>query len=93
MTMKPRMFFALATVAALLYGLALFAQAPVVNIDRNRHGNLWAAQKAIVEAFQKIDQAQKANNDKLGGHAQQAKDLLVQANEELKLAAQYANNH
>jgi hypothetical protein len=35
--------------------------------------------------------AQKANERDMKGHAQRAKDLLDQANNELKLAAQSAN--
>jgi hypothetical protein len=66
-------------------------QAPVVNIDPNRHGNLAAAQGDIVDAYQRIDMAQSANNDQLGGHAQKAKDFLAQADVELRLAADFAN--
>jgi hypothetical protein len=66
-------------------------QAPVVTIDPNRHGNLAAAQGDIVDAYQRIDMAQSANNDQLGGHAQKAKDFLSQANVELSLAADFVN--
>jgi hypothetical protein len=68
----------------------MFAQGPVVNIG-TRHGNLQAAQQYIVAAFQRIDDAQRANHGQLGGHAQRAKDLLAQADEELRLAADVAN--
>lgn len=37
--------------------------------------------------------AQKANEWDMQGHAQKAKDLLDQANSELKLAAQAANRN
>jgi hypothetical protein len=70
---------------------AVFAQAPAVDIG-NRHGNLRAAQQYISSAWQKINQAQHANDDQLGGHAQRAKDYLTQANEELRLAANVANS-
>jgi hypothetical protein len=70
---------------------AMFAQAPVVDIG-NRHGNLRAAQQYILSAWQRIGNAQADNNDQLGGHAQRAKDFLVQANEELRLAANVANS-
>ncbi len=70
----------------------VFAQAPVVNIDHRRHGNLAAAQSYIVQAYQKINAAQAANQDQLGGHAQRAKDLLSQADAELRLAANGANS-
>ncbi len=62
---------------------AIFAQAPVVDIG-NRHGNLRAAQQYIVSAWERIGQAQHDNDGQLGGHAARAKDLLVQANEELR---------
>jgi hypothetical protein len=69
-----------------------FAQAPVVNIDPHRHGNMAAAQKFIVQAYQKLDAAQRDNDDQLGGHAQRAKDLLTQADAEIRLAANVANS-
>jgi hypothetical protein len=84
-------------VAAVIAGPLLGAQdaqapqAPAVTIDPNRHGNLAAAQGDIVDAYQRIDMAQSANNDQLGGHAQKAKDFLSQANMELSLAADFAN--
>jgi hypothetical protein len=68
----------------------VFAQQPVVNIG-SRHGNLRAAQQYIASAYQRIDQAQRANDGQLGGHAQRAKDLLMQADEELRLAADVSN--
>jgi hypothetical protein len=43
-----------------------FAQAPVVNIDSHRHGNLAAAQSYIVQAYRKIDAAQRDNKDHFG---------------------------
>ena len=70
----------------------IFAQAPVVNIGE-RHGNLRAAQQYIQSAWQRIDAAQVDNNYNLGGHAGRAKELLTQADEELKLAAITANSH
>jgi hypothetical protein len=80
--------------AGMLGAGLLYAQeeGPVVNIDPQRHGNLAAAQEYIVGAFQKIDAAQHANDGQLGGHAARAKDLLVQADTELRAAADFANN-
>lgn len=66
-------------------------QQPVVNIDPHRHGNLAAAQGYIVDAYQRIQNAQSANHGQLGGHAQRAKELLTQADAELRLAADVAN--
>ena len=80
-----------AVCAALALGGIMFAQAPVVNIG-TKHGNLRAAQSYIVQAYQKINQAQRDNQDQLGGHAQKAKDFLVQADEELRQAANVSNS-
>jgi hypothetical protein len=74
----------IATALCIVYGGAGLAQAPVVNIS-NHHGNLRSAQQHIVQAYQYINKAQQANDDQLGGHAQRAKDLLVQADQELRL--------
>ena len=75
-----------------LMGIA-FAQRPETDIDPNRHGNLAEAQRHVVEAWAKITEAQKANKDQLGGHAEKAIQLLEQANHELKEAAEYADHH
>lgn len=70
----------------------MFAQGPAQNIDPSRHPNLASAQVSIAHAYQKIDVAQQANRVRLGDHAQRAKELLVQASQELKMAAEYANH-
>ena len=82
--------------AALVLGViatVAHAQEPSQNIDPRRHGNLAAAQKLSRQAFDKMTAAQRANEFDLGGHAQRAKDLLEQANNEMKLAAIAANRH
>ena len=68
----------------------IYVQAPVVNIGR-RHGNLRSAQGDIVDAYGRINQAQGDNQGQLGGHAQKAKELLIQADIELRLAANVSN--
>lgn len=45
----------------------------------------------VVQAFQRLSDAQYANDNQLGGHVARAKDLLRQANNEIKLAAEAAN--
>ena len=49
------------------------------------------AQRLVVQAFEKLSDAQFDNDSRLGGHAGRAKELLRQANEEIKLAAEAAN--
>jgi len=83
--------------AALLFGAVLVAgaaqaQQPTVNIGE-RHGNLRAAQEHIVQAYQLVGDAQTANDARLGGHAGKARQLLIQADQELRLAADVANNN
>lgn len=76
-----------------MFGLSavLFGQAPRVTVER--HGNMRAAQEYIQQAWRKVDEAQKDNRYNLGGHAGRAKELLVQASEEIKLSAEDANSH
>ncbi len=92
MTKKSLAITLVLCIASAFVGV-MFGQAPVVNIDPHRHGNLAAAQNYIVQAYQRMDRAQQANEDQLGGHAQRAKDLLVQADSEIRLAADVANEH
>jgi hypothetical protein len=73
--------------------LLAVAQAPVVTVDPQRHGNLARAQEAIIQAFNSISAAQSANDDRLGGHAGRAKDLLRQANDEISAAASVADSN
>jgi hypothetical protein len=89
MNTKLKTFLASVLVVA---ATAAVAQQPVQNIDPYRHGNLAAAQNLVVGAFDKLNQAQYANHDALGGHAARAKELLREANEEIKMAAIAANN-
>jgi hypothetical protein len=56
-----------------------------------RHPNLAAAQRHIEQALTKIDDAQRANEFDLGGHAKKAKELLDEAYKEIKEAAHFAN--
>jgi hypothetical protein len=78
--------------AVLLCGVVALAQAPQRNISGGRHPNLAAAQRLSRQAWEKVVAAQNANEFDLGGHAQKAKDLLDQVNNELKQAAEAANS-
>ena len=64
---------------------------PERNVSGARHPNLAAAQRLSQQAFERVVQAQRANEWDMRGHAQKAKELLEQANEELKAAALAAN--
>ena len=67
------------------------AQEPVQNIDKDKHPNLATAQKLIAEANNYIVTAQKDNKYDMKGHADKARQLLVQATAELKQAAEAAS--
>jgi hypothetical protein len=88
--MKKIRPFAAMLGAVVLCSITL-AQEPVVDIDRSRHPNLAEAQRLVVEANRFIKEAQKDNRYDMQGHAEKARVLLAQVNEELKLAAQAAN--
>lgn len=86
--------FVTLSVLALTFAAALRADPPVRDISAKLHPNLAAAQRLSRQAWEKISAAQAANEWDLGGHAQKAKDLLDQVNNELKLAAEASNrNH
>jgi hypothetical protein len=78
--------------AALLIGGIALAQ-PKQNVSKGLHPNIAAAQRLSEQAYQRIIQAQEANEWDLGGHAQKAKNLLEEVNNELKLAAEQSNRN
>ena len=82
---------AIIVLGALLIAGSVSAQRPKQNVSAARHPNLAAAQRLVDQAFNKVVQAQKANEFDLGGHAEKARLLLDDANRELKLAAETAN--
>ena len=65
---------------------------PSLNVSPYRHGNIARAQEFSRNAFDAMTQAQQANEFDMGGHAERAKQLLAQANGEMKLAAEWANH-
>ena len=84
----------LATVlCAFLVATVGSAQKPVKDVSAKKHPNLAAAQKFSRQAWDKVVAAQQANEWDMSGHAQKAKDLLDQVNNELKLAAEAANTN
>jgi F0F1-type ATP synthase membrane subunit b/b' len=93
---KKNVFLAAMLSIGMLLGSLAYAQMgqPAQNVSGKRHPNLAAAQRLVDQAFQKITAAESANEFDMGGHAAKAKELLDQANRELKQAAETANkNH
>ena len=88
--MKRILITGIASGLMLVLGFA-FAQQPMQNVSPGRHPNIAAAQRLSEQAYQKLAAAQRANEWDMGGHAQKAKELLEQANAEMKLAAEMAN--
>jgi hypothetical protein len=74
-------------------GVAIAQHLPVQNVSSHRHPNIAAAQRLTEQAYNKIVAAQQANEWDMDGHAARAKDLLDQANRELKAAAEAANHN
>jgi len=87
---KTRVFTSVLGCLLVLGGIAT-AQRPKKDVSAARHPNLAAAQRLSRQAWDKILEAQKANEWDMQGHAQKAKELLDQVNNELKLAAEAAN--
>ena len=55
-----------------------------------RHPNLNKAKELVAHAIDRLEDAQKANEDKLGGHAQTAEGFLKQAQPEIEAALKAA---
>ncbi len=89
--MKKKIQIGTAALAIFVAGVAV-GQAPEQDIGR-RYPNLMAAQQYCRQAFDAISAAQQANGERLGGHAQRAKELLDQASHELKAAQEYVQHH
>ena len=70
---------------------ALLLTAPAFAKGGDKHPNISAAHAACQQAIKKIEAAQTANEFDMQGHAAKAKDLLTQAEAELKQAREAAN--
>jgi hypothetical protein len=80
-----------AALGTMLFCGVTLAQEPVVNINKNVHSNLYQAQELIAKANQYIIAAQKDNRYDMKGEASKARQLLVEASQQLKAAAETAN--
>lgn len=89
--LKGRLLPAGVAVVALTMGSLALAQRPKDNVSGARHPNLAAAQRLSSQAYQRVLDAQQANEWDMQGHAQKAKELLDQVDRELKMAAEAAN--
>ena len=89
--MTKKTFAVPSALAALLLCGVTLAQEPVQDISPKIHPNLAAAQRHVVEANAAIAVAQKDNHYDMKGHAEKARQLLVEVNNELKAAAEAAN--
>jgi hypothetical protein len=89
---KTRVFTSIFASLLLIGGIAI-AEQPAQNVSKGKHPNIAAAQRLTAQAFEKITAAQEANEWDMQGHAKKAKELLDEANKELKQAAQAANKN
>jgi len=85
-----RVFFVL---ALLCVGVSYAQTKPIQDVNPKISPNLAAAQTYMVDAFNKLSAAQVINNFDMNNHAVNAKNLLVQASNEVSAAAKaaYAN--
>jgi hypothetical protein len=75
-------------------GLSMLAATGVVaQVNAQRHPHLAAAQAAGEKAYNELSAAQAANDFDMGGHAAKAKQLLQEANQELKMAVADSNKN
>jgi hypothetical protein len=77
---------------------AVLAAAAVVSVSsvagpEAHHPNIIAARNDVNRAIQKLHNAQRANEYDMGGHAKHAEELLGQALEEMRMAAEVDNAH
>jgi hypothetical protein len=84
---------AVLAVCVVLLAVTASADRPTRNVSAARHPNLASAQRLVAQAYDKIEAAQRANEWDLDGHAKKAKQLLEEANRELKEAALAANRN
>jgi hypothetical protein len=92
--MKKSILAGLCALLLVAAGVVYANAQPARNVNPGRHPHIAAAQRLARQAFNKVVEAQQANEWDLGGHAQKAKELLDQVNNELKQAAEVSNaNH
>jgi hypothetical protein len=75
--MKKNLGWSIVLLSVSVFGGLATAQGPVANISAQKHPDLAEAQHHIIQAHEKVKEAQTANKEELGGHAEKAADLLV----------------
>jgi hypothetical protein len=90
-SLRTRRYFPLQVLGLAQLTAALAPAQPKQTVSGARHPNLAAAQRFCEQAYEKTTAAQEANEWDMAGHAARAKELLNQANTELKAAALAAN--
>ena len=74
-------------------GVASAQQPAPQSVSPKRHPNLAAAQRFLEQAFSSISAAQADNEFDMEGHAVKAKNLIDEADRQLKQAAAWANKN
>jgi hypothetical protein len=92
-SLRTRRYFPLQVLGLAQLTAALAPAQPKQSVSGARHPNLAAAQRFCQQAYEKTTAAQEANEWDMQGHAAKAKELLNQANTELKAAALAANKN
>ena len=90
---RNRIALSLLGVSLVITGSTIAQRPPDRDIDPHRHPILADAQRLLDQAYNRISDAQRANEWDMRGHAAKAKALLEQASRELKAAAIADNRH
>jgi hypothetical protein len=80
-------------IATALFFVGTVATVAFAGPNWPKHPNLVAAWNDLDSAWAKVDKAQEANNDQLGGHGAKAKEFIQEAQNELKAARDAANKN
>jgi len=91
MTRRISVLLSLLVLALVVVGVLFAQQRPADDINPKLHPNLAAAQRLTNQAYDKLVVAQGANDFDMEGHAQKAKQLLVEASHQMKEAAMAIN--
>ncbi len=79
--------------AGVLVGQVVVTPPPPRITVAPHYNNMQDAQKALLVAYDYLIQAQKNNNGELGGYAATAEQEIDQADNNILLAAEYAQAH